>query len=217
MLFSLKCICSSSGLFFKSVRLRLLSPKGAGGQTEDYEFSLPSVFARSILTIPWVELGDKVTVQCDRTGYSAGIVFHTKVSLYVDDFSTCFTQGSVNFTQRSVKLCRWLLKLFLTRIIVFHTKISQNMSMISQIVSHTCYDTVKFSRFIGIWVSSYLGNISEQNVKLVKLPFVLTSKMTNNLLLVQYWSNVQQRGIELKLNRSDYQRTQYFTCKKDIG
>jgi hypothetical protein len=61
------------------VRLRLLSPNGANGQSEDYEFSLPSVFARSILTIPWVELGDKVTVQCDRTGYSAGIIFHTKV------------------------------------------------------------------------------------------------------------------------------------------
>ena len=62
------------------VRLRLLAPCGGNGQSEDYEFSLPSVFARSILTIPWVELGDKVTVQCDRTGYQAGIIFHTKVS-----------------------------------------------------------------------------------------------------------------------------------------
>jgi len=62
-----------------TVRLRLLSPAGASNSPEDYEFSLPSVFARSILTVPWVELGDKVTVNCEQTGYSASIVFHTKV------------------------------------------------------------------------------------------------------------------------------------------
>jgi len=63
-----------------AVRLRLLSPAGTNNSPEDYEFSLPSVFARSILTVPWVELGDKVTVHCQQTGYSASIVFHTKVS-----------------------------------------------------------------------------------------------------------------------------------------
>ena len=62
-----------------TVRLRLLSPAGASDSPEEYEFSLPSVFARSILTVPWVELGDKVTVHCEQTGYSASIVFHTKV------------------------------------------------------------------------------------------------------------------------------------------
>jgi len=61
------------------VRLRLLSPAGAHDSPEDYEFSLPSVFARSILTVPWVELGDKVTIHCQQTGYSASVVFHTKV------------------------------------------------------------------------------------------------------------------------------------------
>jgi len=66
-----------------AVRLRLLSPGGASGTPEDYEFSLPSVFARSILTVPWVELGDKVTVHCEQTGYSAAIVFHTKVGCLV--------------------------------------------------------------------------------------------------------------------------------------
>ena len=73
------------------VRLRLLSPAGAvtsdcasdSDCSEDYEFSLPSVFARSILTVPWVELGDKVTVHCPQTGYAASIVFHTKVLLSV--------------------------------------------------------------------------------------------------------------------------------------
>ncbi|ESN94811.1 hypothetical protein HELRODRAFT_87651, partial [Helobdella robusta] len=45
---------------------------------EEYEFSLPSVYGRSILTTPWVELGDKVNITCERTKYTAGIVFHTK-------------------------------------------------------------------------------------------------------------------------------------------
>ncbi|XP_044534811.1 oxysterol-binding protein-related protein 10 [Gracilinanus agilis] len=45
---------------------------------EDYVFTLPSAYARSILTIPWVELGGKVTMNCAKTGYSALVVFHTK-------------------------------------------------------------------------------------------------------------------------------------------
>ena len=34
---------------------------------------------RSILTVPWVELGGKIQVSCAKTGYSANIEFHTKV------------------------------------------------------------------------------------------------------------------------------------------
>ncbi|XP_013368927.1 PREDICTED: oxysterol-binding protein-related protein 11 [Chinchilla lanigera] len=45
---------------------------------EEYTFSLPCAYARSILTVPWVELGGKVGVTCARTGYSASITFHTK-------------------------------------------------------------------------------------------------------------------------------------------
>ena len=45
---------------------------------EEYNFSLPSAYARSILTVPWVELGDRVTLTCAKTGYSASIIFHTK-------------------------------------------------------------------------------------------------------------------------------------------
>uniref|UniRef100_A0A8C6Y7Z0 Oxysterol-binding protein n=1 Tax=Naja naja TaxID=35670 RepID=A0A8C6Y7Z0_NAJNA len=45
---------------------------------EEYTFSLPCAYARSILTIPWVELGGKVSVNCAKTGYSASITFHTK-------------------------------------------------------------------------------------------------------------------------------------------
>ncbi|ELW47936.1 Oxysterol-binding protein-related protein 10 [Tupaia chinensis] len=45
---------------------------------EEYVFTLPSAYARSILTIPWVELGGKVSISCAQTGYSATVVFHTK-------------------------------------------------------------------------------------------------------------------------------------------
>lgn len=45
---------------------------------EEYVFTLPSAYARSILTIPWVELGGKVNINCARTGYSATVTFHTK-------------------------------------------------------------------------------------------------------------------------------------------
>ncbi|XP_049571862.1 oxysterol-binding protein-related protein 10 isoform X3 [Orcinus orca] len=45
---------------------------------EEYVFTLPSAYARSILTIPWVELGGKVSITCAKTGYSATVIFHTK-------------------------------------------------------------------------------------------------------------------------------------------
>ncbi|XP_036742015.2 oxysterol-binding protein-related protein 10 isoform X2 [Manis pentadactyla] len=45
---------------------------------EEYVFTLPSAYARSILTVPWVELGGKVSVACAKTGYTATVTFHTK-------------------------------------------------------------------------------------------------------------------------------------------
>ncbi|KAL4224720.1 Oxysterol-binding protein-related protein 10 [Mactra antiquata] len=45
---------------------------------EDYVFGLPSAYARSILTTPWVELGDKIQMTCHKTNMSASVVFHTK-------------------------------------------------------------------------------------------------------------------------------------------
>ncbi|KAL0963342.1 hypothetical protein UPYG_G00305010 [Umbra pygmaea] len=45
---------------------------------EDYVFTLPCAYARSILTVPWVELGGKVTISCAKSGYSATVTFHTK-------------------------------------------------------------------------------------------------------------------------------------------
>ncbi|XP_078454029.1 oxysterol-binding protein-related protein 11 isoform X1 [Lampetra planeri] len=45
---------------------------------EEYTFTLPSAYARSILTVPWLELGGKVHLGCMQTGYSASVTFHTK-------------------------------------------------------------------------------------------------------------------------------------------
>ncbi|VDK33954.1 unnamed protein product [Taenia asiatica] len=49
-----------------------------GEHNEDYIFSLPTAYGRSILTVPWFELGGTVSVECPQSGYSASIRFHTK-------------------------------------------------------------------------------------------------------------------------------------------
>ncbi|XP_076450407.1 oxysterol-binding protein-related protein 11-like [Babylonia areolata] len=45
---------------------------------EQYEFGLPSCYARSILSVPWVEMGDKVTLACPQTSLTAYVNFQTK-------------------------------------------------------------------------------------------------------------------------------------------
>ena len=47
--------------------------------TETYTLSMPSAYARSILTEPWAELGGRVNISCMQTGWTAPLVFHTKV------------------------------------------------------------------------------------------------------------------------------------------
>ncbi|XP_004364608.2 oxysterol binding protein [Capsaspora owczarzaki ATCC 30864] len=49
-----------------------------GTQPEVYVLTFPSAYARSILSIPWVELASKTTLTCARTGFSATIDFHAK-------------------------------------------------------------------------------------------------------------------------------------------
>ncbi|XP_051949419.1 oxysterol-binding protein-related protein 10 [Xyrauchen texanus] len=78
---------------------------------EEYVFTFPSAYARSILTVPWVELGGKVTISCVKTGYSANVTFHTKpfyggkvhrvtaeVKLNSSSFIVCKAQGEWNGT-----------------------------------------------------------------------------------------------------------------------
>uniref|UniRef100_A0A673YS55 Oxysterol-binding protein n=1 Tax=Salmo trutta TaxID=8032 RepID=A0A673YS55_SALTR len=45
---------------------------------EHYILTFPNGYGRSILTVPWVELGGECNINCSKTGYSASIMFHTK-------------------------------------------------------------------------------------------------------------------------------------------
>ncbi|XP_049544381.1 oxysterol-binding protein-related protein 9 isoform X1 [Anopheles darlingi] len=45
---------------------------------EEYIVTFPNGYGRSILTIPWIELGGTVTINCPQTGYRADIDFLTK-------------------------------------------------------------------------------------------------------------------------------------------
>lgn len=47
---------------------------------EEYIVTFPSAYGRSILTVPWVELGGAVNITCPQTGYNANVEFLTKVS-----------------------------------------------------------------------------------------------------------------------------------------
>lgn len=66
------CLSSSSSPLLLPGVLCLLE------HDEEYVFTLPSAYARSILTVPWVELGGKVSISCVKSGYSATVTFHTK-------------------------------------------------------------------------------------------------------------------------------------------
>ena len=45
---------------------------------EEYVATFPSAYARSILSVPWIELGGKCEIQCSKTGYSAALEFKCK-------------------------------------------------------------------------------------------------------------------------------------------
>ncbi|XP_015267461.1 PREDICTED: oxysterol-binding protein-related protein 9 isoform X1 [Gekko japonicus] len=45
---------------------------------EHYILTFPNGYGRSILTVPWIELGGECNISCSKTGYNANIIFHTK-------------------------------------------------------------------------------------------------------------------------------------------
>uniref|UniRef100_A0A6J0T8M9 Oxysterol-binding protein n=1 Tax=Pogona vitticeps TaxID=103695 RepID=A0A6J0T8M9_9SAUR len=45
---------------------------------EHYILTFPNGYGRSILTVPWIELGGECSISCSKTGYNASITFHTK-------------------------------------------------------------------------------------------------------------------------------------------
>ncbi|CAH0764145.1 unnamed protein product [Diatraea saccharalis] len=45
---------------------------------EEYTLTFPNGYGRSILTVPWIELGGSVVIECIQTGHRANIEFLTK-------------------------------------------------------------------------------------------------------------------------------------------
>lgn len=45
---------------------------------EEYVFNFPTAYGRSILTVPWMEIGGTITISCAKTGCTATIEFLTK-------------------------------------------------------------------------------------------------------------------------------------------
>ncbi|CAF4787893.1 unnamed protein product [Pieris macdunnoughi] len=45
---------------------------------EEYTLTFPNGYGRSILTIPWIELGGSVVIECAQTGHKANVEFLTK-------------------------------------------------------------------------------------------------------------------------------------------
>ncbi|VEN34123.1 unnamed protein product, partial [Callosobruchus maculatus] len=45
---------------------------------EEYIVTFPNGYGRSILTVPWIELGGTVTINCPKTGYNCTVEFITK-------------------------------------------------------------------------------------------------------------------------------------------
>ncbi|KAI0209600.1 Oxysterol-binding protein-related protein 9 [Lamellibrachia satsuma] len=45
---------------------------------EEYIIMFPSAYGRSILTVPWIELGGKIELSCAKSGYHATVEFLTK-------------------------------------------------------------------------------------------------------------------------------------------
>lgn len=46
---------------------------------ETYVFTFPCAYLRCMLTVPWIELGGRVSIVCTSTGYNASVTFQTKV------------------------------------------------------------------------------------------------------------------------------------------
>ena len=45
---------------------------------EEYVMTFPNGYCRSILTMPWIELGGRTEITCKASGYSTQLEFHTK-------------------------------------------------------------------------------------------------------------------------------------------
>ena len=65
---------------------------------EEYIFSFPSAYGRSILTVPWFEMGGQVTIQCPKSGYNTTIDFLTKVEFLLCKINKDFLLIDIKFS-----------------------------------------------------------------------------------------------------------------------
>ena len=70
---------------------------------EEYVATFPSAYARSILSVPWIELGGKCEIQCSKTGYSAALEFKCKPF-----FSSDMNKVKIPFVPNTVNLYAFL-------------------------------------------------------------------------------------------------------------
>ncbi|XP_078074687.1 oxysterol-binding protein-related protein 9 isoform X2 [Mustelus asterias] len=83
---------------------------------EHYILTFPNGYGRSILTVPWVELGGECNITCAKTGYNANITFHTKpfyggkkhritAEIFSPNDKKCF--GSIEGEWNGVMYVKW--------------------------------------------------------------------------------------------------------------
>ncbi len=65
---------------------------------EEYIFSFPSAYGRSILTVPWFEMGGQVTILCPKSGYNTTIDFLTKVKFLLCKINKYFLLIDIKFS-----------------------------------------------------------------------------------------------------------------------
>ena len=58
---------------------------------EEYHMTFPKFYTRSIVTNPWIELGDSCTVTCAQTGFKGNIEFEVK-SFYGEKINQVFAE-----------------------------------------------------------------------------------------------------------------------------
>ncbi|XP_065844435.1 oxysterol-binding protein-related protein 11-like [Oscarella lobularis] len=70
---------------------------------EDYIFTLPTIYVRSILTLPWVELGGLCKIVCKKSGYQTTVEFQTKPSY---GGTANAVSGEIRYSTSESPLCR---------------------------------------------------------------------------------------------------------------
>ena len=75
---------------------------------EEYIVTFPNGYGRSILTVPWVEIGGKCTITCAKTGYNATVDFHTKVNINQAKLKLTYTSGILDSYERLGAMIQFL-------------------------------------------------------------------------------------------------------------